>query len=89
MHSRFVFALVTIPLITITLVRTISFNIYTGTKEVLRERGIVRNDSVKSTAGSGFLGGAASGLLLSIGTTAFEFTKVSHTSSFERGRREY
>lgn len=36
------------------------------------------NDTVQSTAGSGFLGGAASGLLLSIGTTAFEFTKVIH-----------
>jgi len=43
----------------------------------------VRNDTVKSTAGSGFLGGAASGLLLSIGTTAFEFTQVSLTWSFE------
>ena len=69
---------VTIPLITITLVRTISFNIYTGTKEKLQARGWVANDSVKSTAASGFLGGAASGLLLSIGTTAFEFTKVSN-----------
>ncbi|GAA5965222.1 hypothetical protein JCM3765_006360 [Sporobolomyces pararoseus] len=67
---------VTIPLITITLVRTISFNIYTGTKEKLQNRGWVKNDSVKSTAVSGFAGGAASGLLLSIGTTAFEFTKI-------------
>ncbi|GAA6020069.1 hypothetical protein JCM11491_006383 [Sporobolomyces phaffii] len=67
---------VTIPLITITLVRTISFNIYTGTKEKLHARGWVHNDSVRSTASSGFLGGAASGLLLSIGTTAFEFTKI-------------
>lgn len=43
----------------------------------------MRNDTVKSTAGSGFLGGAASGLLLSIGTTAFEFTKVSFVWNFE------
>ncbi|CEQ39752.1 SPOSA6832_01303 [Sporobolomyces salmonicolor] len=66
---------VTIPLVTITLVRTASFSIYTYTKEQLARRDLLRGDSIASTAGAGVLGGAASGLLLSIGTTAFEYTK--------------
>ncbi|GAA5948510.1 hypothetical protein JCM21900_002733 [Sporobolomyces salmonicolor] len=67
---------VTIPLVTITLVRTASFSIYTYTKEQLARRDLLRGDSIASTAGAGVLGGAASGLLLSIGTSAFEYTKI-------------
>ncbi|GAA5830394.1 hypothetical protein JCM11251_001332 [Rhodosporidiobolus azoricus] len=68
---------VTIPLVTITLVRTASFSIYTKTKEELERRKWAADKTVLTTAASGFLGGAASGLLLSIGTCAFEYTKIS------------
>ncbi|GAA6027068.1 hypothetical protein JCM8097_006085 [Rhodosporidiobolus ruineniae] len=68
---------VTIPLVTITLVRTASFSIYTNTKETIERRGVFGNEkTAASTAATGFMGGAASGLLLSIGTCAFEYTKI-------------
>ncbi|GAA5968284.1 hypothetical protein JCM11641_003797 [Rhodosporidiobolus odoratus] len=67
---------VTIPLVTITLVRTASFSIYTKTKEELERKRWLENKTIASTAASGFLGGAASGLMLSIGTSAFEYTKI-------------
>ncbi|BGP22831.1 mitochondrial carrier protein, carnitine/acylcarnitine translocase [Rhodotorula toruloides] len=67
---------VTIPLVTITLVRTASFSIYTWTKGDLQRRNLLTGETVGSTALAGFLGGAASGLLLSVGTTAFEYTKI-------------
>ncbi|BGP30095.1 hypothetical protein JCM10296v2_001847 [Rhodotorula toruloides] len=67
---------VTIPLVTITLVRTASFSIYTWTKDDLQRRNVLTGETVGSTALAGFLGGAASGLLLSVGTTAFEYTKI-------------
>ncbi|BGP13890.1 hypothetical protein JCM10213_002529 [Rhodosporidiobolus nylandii] len=67
---------VTIPLVTITLVRTASFSIYTNTKQELERRRILDNQTALGTAASGFLGGAASGLALSVGTSAFEFTKI-------------
>ncbi|GAA5848644.1 hypothetical protein JCM8547_004583 [Rhodosporidiobolus lusitaniae] len=67
---------VTIPLVTITLVRTASFSIYTKTKEEIERREWLARNSIAGTAASGFLGGAASGLLLSIGTSAFEYTKI-------------
>ncbi|POY70600.1 hypothetical protein BMF94_6378 [Rhodotorula taiwanensis] len=67
---------VTIPLVTITLVRTTSFSIYTWSKDELLRRRWLTGETVPSTAGAGFLGGAASGLLLSVGTSAFEYTKI-------------
>jgi hypothetical protein len=67
---------VTIPLVTITLVRTTSFSIYTWSKDELLRKGWLTGETVPSTAAAGFLGGAASGLLLSVGTTAFEYTKI-------------
>jgi solute carrier family 25 carnitine/acylcarnitine transporter 20/29 len=67
---------VTIPLVTITLVRTASFSIYTRTKSELERKRWLDSTTLGGTAASGFLGGAASGLMLSIGTSAFEFTKI-------------
>ncbi|GAA5862248.1 hypothetical protein JCM3774_004837 [Rhodotorula dairenensis] len=67
---------VTIPLVTITLVRTTSFSIYTWSKDELLRKRWLTGETVPSTAMAGFLGGAASGLLLSVGTTAFEYTKI-------------
>lgn len=66
----------TIPLVTITLVRTTSFSIYTWTKDELLRKRWLTGDTASSTAGAGFLGGAAAGLLLSVGTSAFEYTKI-------------
>ncbi|BGP37970.1 hypothetical protein JCM10449v2_001897 [Rhodotorula kratochvilovae] len=67
---------VTVPLVTITLVRTASFSIYTWTKDVLEQRPLFAKEKAGSAAVTGFLGGAASGLLLSVGTSAFEYTKI-------------
>ncbi|GAA5931251.1 hypothetical protein JCM3775_004975 [Rhodotorula graminis] len=67
---------VTIPLVTITLVRTASFSIYTWTKGFLEQRETFSKGSATSSALTGFFGGAASGLLLSVGTSAFEYTKI-------------
>ncbi|GJN88548.1 hypothetical protein Rhopal_001514-T1 [Rhodotorula paludigena] len=70
------FVYLTIPLITITLVRTASFSIYTWTKDGLVKKDIFTGKTAGGTAAAGFLGGAASGLLLSVGTSAFEYTKI-------------
>lgn len=70
-------AQVTIPLITITAVRTASFSIYTGVKDQFYQRRWVKPHEPSSVVVAGFFGGAASGLLLSCGTSAFEYTKVS------------
>jgi solute carrier family 25 carnitine/acylcarnitine transporter 20/29 len=67
---------VTIPLVSITAVRTASFSIYSGVKEQLRSRQIITGHDVSSTAASAFIGGASSGIMLSIGTSAFEFAKI-------------
>ncbi|GAA6008961.1 hypothetical protein JCM10207_004041 [Rhodosporidiobolus poonsookiae] len=67
---------VTIPLVTITLVRTASFSIYTGTRAELDRRQWFTGQTMPSAAMAGFVGGAASGLMLSIGTSAFEYTKI-------------
>lgn len=72
---------VTIPLITITAVRTASFSIYSGVKDRLYDDQWVRPHNSSSVVIAGFLGGAASGLLLSCGTSAFEYTKVSASGS--------
>lgn len=68
---------VTIPLLTITVVRTASFSIYTGVKEEFYSRHWLQRQRLSGTATAGLAGGAASGLLLSVGTSAFEYTKVS------------
>jgi len=68
---------VAIPLVTITLVRTTSFAIYTNVRDSLKKRGILADGSLASAQALGFLGGASSGLALSVGTVAFEYTKVA------------
>ena len=69
-----------VPLGTITVVRTLSFSIYSGTKNVLK--GYVEGSPNKwQIAGLGFAGGASSGILISTGSCAFELVKVRCLSS--------
>jgi len=68
----------TMPLLTITLVRTVSFSIYDATKKKLAKPGssVFDPSTFTGRAALGFAGGATSGLLLSAGTCAFELVKV-------------
>ncbi len=68
---------VTIPLITITFVRTSSFSIYYGTKEKLHDAGyFADSNSLWHTALRGAAGGATSGVIISCGSAPFELVKV-------------
>ncbi|WFD36020.1 hypothetical protein MCUN1_002891 [Malassezia cuniculi] len=68
---------VTIPLITITFVRTLSFSIYSATKNLL-ERCYGSNDGqpLWRTSLYGFAGGMTSGAIISSGSAPFELVKV-------------
>ncbi|KAE8216520.1 hypothetical protein CF327_g377 [Tilletia walkeri] len=68
---------VTIPLITITFVRTSSFSIYYNTKDALHTRGYVADSSkLSNIALSGLAGGFTSGVIISCGSAPFELVKV-------------
>ncbi|KAH8925762.1 mitochondrial carrier [Atractiella rhizophila] len=70
------------PLITISVVRTTSFTIYTETKKTLHEKDLFNKDTVSGRAISGFLGGATSGALISAGSCPFELTKIRAQLSY-------
>lgn len=74
---------VTIPLVTITFVRTSSFSIYSGTKAWL-ERHVAPNPDRRlgRTAAYGALGGITSGMLISCGSAPFELVKVQRQLEF-------
>ncbi|KAH9813034.1 mitochondrial carrier domain-containing protein [Melampsora americana] len=67
---------IAIPMLTITVVRTTSFTIYNKTKESFEKRNIFSQPTVSHKAISGFAGGAASGLMISLGSCAFELVKI-------------
>lgn len=68
---------VTIPLITISFVRTSSFSIYYNTKLKLHKKGVFADqDRLIHTALSGAAGGATSGVIISCGSAPFELVKV-------------
>ncbi len=67
---------VTIPLITISFVRTSSFSIYYNTKAYLHRQGIFDSPRLLHTALSGAAGGATSGIIISCGSAPFELVKV-------------
>ena len=68
---------VTIPLITISFVRTSSFSIYYNTKSYLHRNNIFSdNNRLIHTALSGAAGGATSGVIISCGSAPFELVKV-------------
>lgn len=66
-----------IPLVTISVVRTASFTIYSKTKESLIRRDLLSPANLTGTAALGLAGGGLSGMLLSCGTSSFEFAKIS------------
>lgn len=65
-----------IPLVTISFVRAASFTIYNETKEALHERNVLARARLVDVAGSGGLGGALAGALISFGSAPFELVKV-------------
>ncbi|KDN44711.1 mitochondrial carrier [Tilletiaria anomala UBC 951] len=68
---------VTIPLITITFVRTSSFSIYYSTKDRLHNAGYYNNPkNLWDIAMSGAAAGATSGVIISCGSAPFELVKV-------------
>ncbi|PLW17757.1 hypothetical protein PCANC_09064 [Puccinia coronata f. sp. avenae] len=67
---------IAIPMLTITIVRTLSFTIYNDTKQFLHQRQLVSSTSARDIALSGLAGGAASGFLISVGSCAFELVKI-------------
>ena len=68
---------VTIPLVTISFVRTSSFSIYYNTKKHLHANNIFNDASrLVHTALSGAAGGATSGVIISCGSAPFELVKV-------------
>lgn len=73
---------VTIPLITITFVRTSSFSIYTSTKNMLDKYFPSPNKSLTRIAFAGAIGGITSGTLISCGSAPFELVKVQRQLEF-------
>ncbi|OAV96445.1 hypothetical protein PTTG_03996 [Puccinia triticina 1-1 BBBD Race 1] len=67
---------IAIPMLTITIVRTLSFTIYNDTKQFLHQRQLVSTSSARDIALSGLAGGMSSGFLISVGSCAFELVKI-------------
>ncbi|KAA1072366.1 hypothetical protein PGT21_033245 [Puccinia graminis f. sp. tritici] len=67
---------IAIPMLTITIVRTLSFTIYNDTKQFLHQRQLVSSFSARDIALSGLAGGMSSGFLISVGSCAFELVKI-------------
>lgn len=65
-----------IPLITISVVRAASFSIYTDIKALLHSDHIFEKPRVLDVALAAGIGGAASGAVISCGSTPFELVKV-------------
>jgi len=65
-----------IPLLTISVVRTASFTIYTTTKELAHRYGYFTADRLRDVALSGVIAGAASGSSICFGSAPIELVKV-------------
>ncbi|KIY43600.1 mitochondrial carrier [Fistulina hepatica ATCC 64428] len=78
-----------IPLLTISFVRATSFTIYSRTKEVFAERGILARHSALDAALTGGAGGAMSGALISCGSVPFELVRrqLEYSIAASRGIR--
>lgn len=73
---RGLFRGVTFPLITITFVRTLSFSVYTHTKELLARAWHPKRDELSDALTFGLAGGLTSGALICLLSAPFELTKV-------------
>jgi len=67
---------ITIPLVTISVVRAASFTIYTDIKVLLHARQMLDRPRVLDVALAAGIGGAASGAVISCGSTPFELVKI-------------
>lgn len=67
---------VTFPLITITFVRTLSFSVYTHTKELLARSWRKKKDKLSDALIFGAAGGITSGTIICFMSAPFELTKV-------------
>ena len=67
---------VTFPLITITFVRTLSFSVYTHTKELLASTWRRKKDKLSDALIFGAAGGITSGTIICFMSAPFELTKV-------------
>lgn len=65
---------VIIPLATISAVRAASFTMYTETKDFVYTNQFLANDRLRDIALAGWLGGATSGCVLSVGSTRTSVT---------------
>ncbi|KAG8933295.1 hypothetical protein FRC03_012254 [Tulasnella sp. 419] len=65
-----------IPLFSIAAVRTVSFSMFTSTKEYLAAHHIAENPRAINVAFAGGLGGAFSGALISVASAPFELVKI-------------
>ncbi|CDZ97046.1 mitochondrial carrier [Phaffia rhodozyma] len=65
-----------IPLLSISVVRTTSFSIYTGTKNELARKNILATSSLRDIWVTSFISGCTSGASISICSTPFELIKV-------------
>ncbi|KZT52713.1 mitochondrial carrier [Calocera cornea HHB12733] len=65
-----------IPLLTISIVRTTSFTIYSTTKEQVHRQGFFTQDRLRDVALTGSIAGAASGSSICFGSAPFELVKV-------------
>lgn len=73
---------VTIPLITITFVRTLSFSMYATTRKWMERHFGSREENLPRTALYGLLGGVSSGTVISCLSAPFELVKVERQLEF-------
>ncbi|KAF8321634.1 mitochondrial carrier [Clavulina sp. PMI_390] len=82
---------VVIPLATISAVRAASFTMYTETKSFLHHGNYLTPYKLGDIAIAGWLGGATSGAILSVGSTPFELVKIRRQLEYsiaeQRGER--
>ena len=65
------------PLASVTVIRTLSFSIYTSSKTTINDAGHLRRDRIGDKALLGALAGASSGVLISVLACPLELIKIS------------
>lgn len=64
------------PLVTVSAIKSVSFTVYEGSKEHLRKRNILNDQSLPSLMGLSSLSGAASGAFIAVLSCPLELVKV-------------